>query len=257
MAIDKMICPTSDTLSDLAFTAVNGNATMADAAKIHEHLKTCDDCAVAYTLWRDVANTGRAARSATLATDSCPEDNMVAEYLDGVISPVHRNTFEQHCATCATCARQLSDLHTLLTASTRPAPLYQIAMEWLRDGLGAIEEAAGTFQSVPLASAPVLKSNDAPTALSWEATHDQHVIKVTVQRNSPEQLTLYAALLFEGSAAPGLRVTVRSGGEILESRVTDDGGAVVQYGLPVSDYAIEIDLPGGPFAFSIEITASE
>ena len=246
-----MNCPSAEHLSEWAFLSAAGIDSGPGADLLREHLAHCSACAKAYAESLSIAVAGREAHGAAVHVTPCPDENLLAEYYDGILPPLDCDRVEEHLATCADCVRQLSALHTVLVEAPQRVPRREIVLEWLRDGLRVIRQTAEALRSVDLALAPVLRSGAEPAALAWAAEQGDYTLRITLQQAAAQHLTLHLALHRSGEAASGHRVYVRADGELIESRTTGEDGVVTLLGLPVADYTVEVSIPGETLAIAI------
>lgn len=246
-----MQCPHPDKLSEFAFEGVS-EVPGADA--LLSHLRMCPSCASIYAEWQSIVAAVRSAFAIKSATPTCLEDNTFAAYVDGTLPDVERDAAEQHLATCARCLRQLCELHTVLVEAMQPVRTHVLVLEWLRDGIRSLESQVEAFRPVALMPVPVLRGAEAAQALAWEAEQDGYVLRLTVQQASAQQFTLHLLLQLDGIPQPRQRVLVRTGGALVESRLTGMDGTVTLYSLDLTDYDIELQLPERPLVFRLVFT---
>ncbi|MBI2422686.1 MAG: zf-HC2 domain-containing protein [Candidatus Hydrogenedentes bacterium] len=253
-----MPCPDSETLMELAIGAATGVAQhSAGDAAIHAHLASCAPCTSAYSEWLLVAQAGRQAVAAPGSAGECPDENSLAEYLDGILPGLERRALELHFAACPPCLRQLCEVHSLLAEAQRATAPHKIALQWLKEGLRLVSAAADVFTPVTLNPAPVLWGREMPDALAWDMAQDGYHLRIALQHSGPARLNLHLALQLDGAPAPGPRILLRHGGAILESRVMDELGSASFLGLEAANYDVEIGLPERSLRFEVETTPAE
>jgi hypothetical protein len=250
-----MTCPDPDMIASFALGEAAGETSPRETAALRAHFQACAACAERYAEWSRIAIAGRLLQRESIAAAPCPDDNVFAEYLDGVLSPLARDSFEQHLGACGVCVQQLSAFFGALQEVSQPRPLGHIALAWVREGLNVLDSALEAFRPVPLQVSPVLRGEKGAPELAFEAEHRGISLRVTIQQGSASTVTLLLEIKQDSTGLPGCRIGLKSRGALLESRVTDPAGAVLLLGLSAGPYEIEAELPGEPVHFHVDIPA--
>ncbi|MBI3119897.1 MAG: zf-HC2 domain-containing protein [Candidatus Hydrogenedentes bacterium] len=248
---------------------------------IQGHVRTCGACKALYSEWTGLLAETRTIQRSQRPPEACPEENIFAEYLDGVLSSAARKRFERHLAACGRCIEQLIETHDLSPARETAAPA-RIAVQWLKDGLKVLSLAKDILRPLELHPAPILgasvppppaspvagasspvpapaslptASSLQPTAstLAWQMTQDGYDIQLTLQHATARRTTLHLVVLRDAAPVQGHRVSLRGDTTLLESRKLEPSGTVTFAGLDPAEYEVAIDLPGRPIVVCLGV----
>lgn len=238
--INPNTCPADD---KLLTAALGGGSAMTVAA----HAATCPDCGPLWETFRAAASSARPTRRDA----DCLDDNALAEYIEGVITPGPRRHAEAHLAACAACTAQLAALHGLLEPGARES-VPQIALAWLRDGLRTLDTIAAAFRPVELSLAPVLRDATGDAQLAWEFDSPSGPVRVVVQHESGQGATLRITPPVHAEA-PRCRVLLWSGGDLLEARTLHQGGVAEFADLALERHEVTVEIGDTDLRFDVDL----
>ncbi|MBI2433272.1 MAG: zf-HC2 domain-containing protein [Candidatus Hydrogenedentes bacterium] len=276
-----MNCPTLDTLIQLAFSTRSGNGLTMEERAVQEHVQACGACGNAWAEWNGLLAETRILLAERRPRETCPEENLFAEYLDGVLSSAARRRFERHLAACGRCIDQLVETYGLIPARETAAPA-RIAVQWLKDGLKVLSLAKDILRPLELHPAPVLGATSPPAphvagasspvpslppdsrlqtpdskTLAWQMTQDGYDIQLTLQHAKAQRTTLHLAVLRDAAPVHGHRVSLRGETTLRESRKLAPTGTVTFAGLDPAEYEVSIDVPERPIVVCLGVAGND
>lgn len=189
---------------------------------------------------------------------ACLDDNTLAEFVDGVLTKVERESAEQHLACCHACLHNAAHLAELAAELAPARPMLQVVLGVARRGLELLQRPLEGFAEQSLQPVMVLGGEtEARAARGWTlsaegmdadflAVADEDAIAVSVQ--------LHRA----GEPVKQSRVTLRCDEVMLESSPVPASGALTFYQLSPGRYTLEITpQEGRPVEFALQLTPIE
>ncbi len=225
-----------------------------------------------------LAAAGRAYQASAGAKDRAghPEEEVLASYIDGVLSAREVEETEKHLAACSACrelvalaasptpetavaearATSLARLQSLLASIPSPAQTFRMLIELVQDGLRVIDT-----NGLALAPAPVVIRSagrrDAQRDLTHEYAFPAAQVKLEVRRESGDacRLSIHVSDPVRKSYLPQVRATLFRGKDLLESNVGQRGPVVFE-SVKAGAYRIELK-KGGTVIGSVELALAK
>jgi hypothetical protein len=226
------------------------------ADPIDRHIASCPRCAAELNAWRQTERAlRRLVSSAVAPASTCPDENELAEYFDGVAGFSGRNRIERHLADCARCLERIADLHELCAALEPPNPRFAFAARWIENGLTWIQESLRGVQPVALVPVPVLRSpHDSQRALACTVNHEGYRIRVTVQHGDDGRVSCVFHWEHAQGGAHKSAILLSRGGMLLESRTHRDQDTFAFHDLGPGDYEARMEFPDTAVDLAFTIT---
>jgi hypothetical protein len=205
---------------------------------------------------RYAASLRVAADQASPCDRPCLDDNLLAEYVDGVLGRADRGEVERHLAACPTCLDEAVSLASLVHEVVPAPPLTEVALHLVGRGLHWLSRPAEGFSEEALSPVPVLSAatTEAP-ARRWTQTVGDTTLRFTASMPEHELLTLVVETV---EAPSGARLALWLDGSMVESRPVGGDGCCTLRHLTPGNYTVELGYRSAPATkFPLKLVLNE
>ena len=247
-----MTCPETEHMIALALALENGEAPEKEGEACLRHVGECAECAAALARTRRLIAQFRATTAEPASDTPCLSNNVLAELVDEVLSPVEQAQAQRHLARCGACLENYMDLARLAEALTTPSP-GTVVLSLLRSGLRVLGGGEG-FAPRALAPATLLDDEAAGKACAWVQRDQGLELEFTAYHTGEDTATLQVRVASTGGFTPPLRLALRSEGCLCQSEALPLEQTVDLHDLQPADYTIEVtNQEGLRAAFSLAL----
>lgn len=177
-----------------------------------------------------------------LDADACLDDNLLAEFVDGVLHPDDLPETEGHLAHCGSCLQKAVTL-AQWTEELAPAPAWpQVVVGMMRKGLQLLAFPESGFTRRELTAVPVLSSGAAEQAAAvWSLADGEMLAEFAITTDGSGVATLCVKFQAAGIPVREGRVSLRLEEALLESLPLPATGEVCFRDLTPGSYVLELE----------------
>ncbi|MCC6144087.1 MAG: hypothetical protein IT368_09795 [Candidatus Hydrogenedentes bacterium] len=247
-----MTCPDTAELVALAVALANDEGASGEQLALLEHCGACPDCQRALQEIRALVQQFRASRR-DASPGACLSDNVLAEMVDGVLTPVEQETAERHLAHCGKCLTEYVDLAKLVGELAAPRPA-EVVLRLFHKGLRLL----GNVELSSMRPVQVLDDRLEEQASRWIQRHEDLALEFTAYHTSLYTLNLAVAVQERGSLQAPLRLNLRKDKHLFQSEMLPETGSLTIEDLGTGVYQVQVlGAAGNSASFDLRLESGE